>query len=219
MNIINASHEILFMPESAMILKHIELAGRTCYKSENAITEDSANTFVKMLLKSGHHSVIEHIAITVRFICDRGISHELVRHRIASFSQESTRYANYSKAKFGQEITVIKPCFWEENSPEYTIWKKAMQEAETNYMTLIQQGVRAEQARSVLPNSLKTEVIMTCNIREWRHVLQLRCDVAAHPQMREIMLPLLNELNSRLPALFNDLFDQFYSHKEVDIRL
>lgn len=209
MKIIAPSHEILYMSDGESVLKQIELAGRTCYKSEDRITPDSAKKFVKRILDSGHHSVIEHINITVRFICDRGVTHELVRHRLASYSQESTRYANYSKDKFGNEITVIKPFFWSKDSSEYREWLKAMENAEEAYMKLIELGASPEQARSVLPNSLKTEIVMTCNIREWRHVLNLRCSQAAHPQMREVMLPLLVEFHEKLPVLFDDLYEKY----------
>lgn len=208
MKIISPSHQILWMPDSETILKSIELAGRTCYKSENRIDKNSAKKFVKRILEAGHHSVIEHINITVKFICDRGVTHEIVRHRLASYSQESTRYANYSLDKLGREITVIKPLFWEEDSSEYSIWLSAMEQAEKAYMALIDSGARAEQARSVLPNSLKTEIVMTCNIREWRHVLNLRCSRAAHPQMREIMLLLLKEFTNKIPVLFDDIYEQ-----------
>lgn len=209
MRIISPSHEILSMPDGDFILRQIETAGRTCYKSEDRITEDSAKTFVRGILKSGHHSVIEHVNISVRFICDRGVTHELVRHRLAAYSQESTRYANYSKNKFGNEITVIKPCFWNEGSPEYAAWAEAMDQAERSYLRLAAMGARAEEARSVLPNSLKTEIVMTCNLREWRHVFSLRCHKSAHPQIREIMLPLLDEFHGRLPVIFDDLYEAF----------
>ena len=207
--VINASYEILAVPDRMESLKFIERIGRTCYKSEEKITENSAMTFVKLLVDSGHHSVIEHAIITVRFICDRGVSHELVRHRLASYSQESTRYANYSKDKFGNEITVIKPLFWIDGSAENSKWLEAMRQAEKSYMELIRFGSRPEEARSVLPNSLKTEIVMTCNIREWRHILKLRCAKSAHPQMREIMLPLLEELQEKIPILFDDLYDEY----------
>lgn len=213
MKIIPPSHEILFFPDGEAVLENLELAGRTCYKSENRITGDSARKFLKGLLKSGHHSVIEHMAVTVRFVCDRGVTHELVRHRLASYSQESTRYANYSKEKFGNEITVIKPLFWEEDSVEYQVWRQAMEAAEKSYMKLIELGARAEQARSVLPNSLKTEIVMTCNLREWRHVFALRCASDAHPQIREITRPLLKEFHQRLPVLFDDLYEKFWGDK------
>ncbi len=209
MKIISSSYEIMFIPEAHLVLRLIEEAGRTCYKSENKITEDSSKQFVRRLLNSGHHSVIEHISVTVRFICDRGISHELVRHRLASYSQESTRYANYSKNKFGKEITVIRPLFWDEDSPQYHQWLAAMENAESAYMKLIELGARPEQARTVLPNSLKTEVVMTCNLREWRNVFSLRCSNAAHPQIREIMLPLLNEFKEKIPVVFDDLYEMY----------
>ncbi len=217
MKIIEPYHVILFMPDGDAILKNLELAGRTCYKSEDRITADSARGFVKGILKSGHHSVIEHAGITVRFVCDRGVTHELVRHRLAAYSQESTRYANYSKDKFGSEITVIKPLFWRDDSPEYGEWKASMEAAERSYLSLIAMGARPEQARSVLPNSLKTEIVMTANLREWRHVFALRCSKPAHPQIREIMLPLLDELHTRLPVVFDDLFDDFREDIEKSI--
>ena len=217
MKIIFPFHEILFIQDGASILRHIEIAGRTCYKSEDKITQDSSKGFVKGIIKSGHHSVIEHISITVRFICDRGISHELVRHRLAAFSQESTRYANYSKDKFGNEITVIKPVFWPEESEAYGHWLAAMKDAENSYLNLLKTGVKAEEARSVLPNSLKTEVVMTCNLREWRHVLNLRCSKASHPQIREIMLPLLKELHEKIPVVFDDLYEAFIKKRTSEL--
>jgi len=209
MRVIPPSFEILHMPPRDELLRVIELAGRTCYKSEDRIAEGSAEDFIGRIVRSGHESVIEHSSVTVRIICDRGVSHELVRHRLAAYSQESTRYANYSRDKFGSEITVIKPSFWPEGSEAYSIWERAMQQTESAYMELLQAGAKAQEARSVLPNSLKTEVVMTANLREWRHVLKLRCSKPAHPQIREIMLDLLAELHRRLPVLFSDLFDQY----------
>ncbi len=209
MKIIPPSHRILFLPDGDVILKQIELAGRTCYKSEDRITADSAPIFVRRILESGHHSVIEHTNVTVHFICDRAVTHELIRHRLAAYSQESTRYANYSKKKFGGEITVIKPLFWEEGSPEYAVWLAAMKQAEGAYLQLAEMGAKPDMARSVLPNSLKTEIVMTCNIREWRHILNLRSSPASHPQMREIMLPLLAEFHEKIPVLFDDLFQKY----------
>ena len=160
-------------------------------------------------MRTGHHSVIEHASCTARIICDRGVTHEIVRHRLASYSQESTRYANYSDAKFGKEITVIRPCFWSDDSPAYAIWYESMLLSERAYLALINQGASAQQARSVLPNSLKTEIVITCNLREWRHIFELRCDSSAHPQMREIMLPLLADMHARAAELFADLYDKF----------
>ncbi len=209
MRIIEPYVEILHMPSAQEMLRVIELAGRTCYKSEDKIKDGSAEDFVRRIIKSGHESVIEHGYCTVRFVCDRGVSHELVRHRLAAYSQESTRYANYARDKFGNEITVIKPCFWSEASNEYQLWLQAMHQAEKAYLELLQQGSSPQEARSVLPNSLKTEVVMTCNLREWRHVLSLRCSRAAHPQIREVMLFLLHKLAPAVPIVFDDLLAKF----------
>jgi thymidylate synthase (FAD) len=191
------------------ILKQIENAGRTAYKAEDKITTDSAEKFVKKILDMGHESVIEHYNITVRVICDRGITHEIVRHRIASYTQESTRYCNYSMGKFGGEIMVIKPCFWDSDSEEdkkkYEIWENAIKSAEKAYLELIKLGASPQEARSVLPNSLKTEIVMTMNLREWRHFLKLRTSNDAHPQMREIAQPLLDEFKRQIPVIFDDI--------------
>lgn len=209
MRVISPGFTIMSVPDGGEVLKHIEAAGRTCYKSEDKITPDSAAKFVRMIIGSGHDSVIEHASATVRFVCDRGVTHELVRHRLAAYSQESTRYANYSKDKFGNEITVIRPIFWKEGTEEYARWEQAMADAERAYLGMIDNGARPEQARSVLPNSLKTEIVMTANLREWRHVFKLRCAGPAHPQIREVMLPLLDEFHRRIPAVFDDLHDRF----------
>jgi thymidylate synthase (FAD) len=190
---------------SDSILKAIELAGRTSYKSEDRITPESAESFVQMIMKNNHLAVIEHQSVTVRIICDRGVSHEIVRHRIASYVQESSRFCNYSKGKFGSEITVIKPCFYKEDTPLYNIWKYACELAEQQYMLMIDSGATAQEARSVLPNSLKTEIVVTMNLREWRHFFTLRTAKAAHPQMREIAIPLLNEFKSKIPIIFDDI--------------
>ncbi|MBW2646067.1 MAG: FAD-dependent thymidylate synthase [Deltaproteobacteria bacterium] len=191
------------------LLKKIEKIGRTCYKSEKKITTDSAKRFVKALIKSGHESVIEHEKISVRVICDRGVSHEIVRHRIASYSQESTRYCNYGKDKFGNEITVIEPYFWKGDKKlhkqKYAIWERAMEETEEAYLQLIKIGATPQAARSVLPNSLKTELVMTMNLREWRHFFRLRTAEASHPQMKEIARPMLDEFKRRIPVVFDDI--------------
>ncbi|MBF0572237.1 MAG: FAD-dependent thymidylate synthase [Desulfamplus sp.] len=209
MKIIEPYFEILMMAETKDIYRHLELAARNCYKSEEHIAEGTAEEFLERILKSGHESVIEHISITVRIVCDRGVLAELTRHRLASFSVESTRYANYSKDKFGSEITFIKPFFWQENSPEYKEWEKAMEASEKAYMNLIKNGAKAQEARSVLPNSLKTDIIITANIREWLHIFNLRCSKASHPQMRQIMIPLLAEFNKRLPVLFGSVYNKY----------
>ena len=205
MKIINACYSIETPIDGAEILKRIEKAGRTCYKSEDRITDESAEAFVRKLIERGHESVLEHESITVRFICDRGVSHEIVRHRIASFSQESTRYCNYSNDRFGYEITFIKPYFLKEGTVAYALWSTAMHLANIMYSDMLAEGCTPQEARSVLPNSTKTEVVMTANLREWRHFLKLRTAKAAHPQMRELTVPLLHELQERIPVVFDDI--------------
>ncbi len=187
------------------VLKALEVAGRTCYKSEEKITDESAISFVKKLIDRGHEAMIEHFSVSVRFICDRGVSHEIVRHRIASFAQESTRYCNYSKAQFGNEITVIEPLFWEKDSPAYNVWETACAAAERFYFELLKRGANAQEARSVLPNSLKTEIVVTMNLREWRHFFKLRTAPTAHPQMREVAIPALNTFKEMIPVVFDDI--------------
>lgn len=202
---IRPSFEIMDDIDGAKILQKLERCGRVCYKSEDKITEGSAEKFIGMILKSGHESVLEHEKLTVKFICDRGVTHEIVRHRIASYSQESTRYCNYSKDKFGNELTFIRPCFWADDSEEYAVWKQAMEDIEKTYVKLISLGAKPEEARSVLPNSLKTEIVCTMNLREWRHFFRLRTAERAHPQIREISVALLDELKKRIPVIFDDI--------------
>lgn len=205
MRVVEPYFQVLRFPPRAEILALLEAAGRTCYKSESSSADGSAGPFVRRIVARGHESVIEHESATVKIVCDRGVSHELVRHRLASYSQESTRYANYNKQRLGAEITVVRPPFWPDDSDGYRTWEASMRAAESSYMDLINLGASPEQARCVLPNSLKTEVVMTCNLREWRHVFKLRCSTAAHPQMRQIMTPLLEEFMQRLPEVFEDL--------------
>lgn len=209
MKVIKAGYEILSSISEGGIdeLQHIEKIGRVCYKSEDKITEDgeSAKKFVKMLIDRGHEAMIEHSSLSVKFIVDRGVSHELVRHRIASFAQESTRYCNYSKDKFDNGVTFIKPFFFEEDPNIYDFWKIAMEDAEQYYLNLIRCGRTPQEARSVLPNSTKTEITITANYREWRNFFKLRTAKAAHPQMREVTIPLLKELKEKLPIIFDDI--------------
>lgn len=188
------------------IYSAIEQAGRVCYKTEYKIGDDSAEEFIRTLVSRGHEAMLEHASLTVRFIVDRGVSHEIVRHRLASFAQESTRYCNYAKDQFGREITVIRPCFFRDGSPSYEVWKRACEACEKAYFDLLEIGDLPQMARSVLPTSTKTEA----NIREWRHFFKLRAigtTGASHPQMREVALPLLRELAGYLPALFGDLLE------------
>jgi len=222
MRLVKPSFEIKAMmggdfPEDSP-LEIIENAGRTCYKSKGNTTVNSAEKFVKMITKRGHHSVLEHSALTVKFIIDRGVSHELVRHRLCAFSQESTRYCNYA----GGVTFVIPP--WVDMQPgSYSgsvdgifirhcsnpnavdNWFDSMICAELTYKELLEQGWTPQQARSILPNSTKTEIVVTANLREWRHIFNLRCSKAAHPQMREIMIPLLKECKKLIPVIFDDI--------------
>ena len=205
MKTINASFELVGEINPGQLMQNIESFGRVCYKSEDKITEGSAETFISRIIKSGHESVIEHEKITAKIICDRGVSHEIVRHRIASYSQESTRYCNYSDERFGNELTFIKPVYWEEGSQEYQVWVESMEHAEKKYLQLIAMKVSPEQARAVLPSSLKTEIVVTMNLREWRHFFKLRTSKGNHPQMREISIPLLKKMQELLPIIFDDI--------------
>jgi len=202
--IIKPSVEFLQEINGVEMLKTLERIGRVCYKSEGKITDTSYDGFIRKLVSMGHESVIEHEKVSVKIICDRGVSHELVRHRIASYSQESTRYCNYGKDRFGSELTFIKPCFWEEDSPQFQGWKAAMAAAEESYLALLEMGAAPQEARGVLPNSLKTEIAATMDLREWRHFFALRTAAAAHPQMREIAGLLLQGFRQRIPILFDD---------------
>ena len=205
MKIIEPSVEILTDLDGIQILKHIEKVGRVCYKSEDKITEDSSKNFVSMIIKSGHEAVIEHFNITVKFVTDRGISHEIVRHRIASYAQESTRYCNYSKDKFGNELTFIKPTDLNESNDAYLVWRVACENSETDYLKIIENGIKAQTARSVLPTCVKTEIVMTTNLREWRHFLKLRTSKAAHPDMRYLASILLKQFQESIPIVFDDI--------------
>lgn len=205
MKVIEPSVELIPQVPAADLLRSLERFGRTCYKSESRISEDSAEEFVRRIVARGHGAVLEHGVISARFICDRGVSHELVRHRLSSYCQESTRYCNYSKQVFGNEITVIKPLFFAPGSAAWDTWYNGCLAAEKAYFDLLACGCTAQEARAVLPHSLKTEVVMTANITEWRYVTKLRTSQAAHPQMREIMIPLLDKLTEYAPALFQDI--------------
>ena len=275
MKLIKPSFSILPQSEGLEgIYKQIELAGRTCYKSEDKITETSAKEFAERMIKSGHGAMLEHGTVylsipcyidyndygdiiypdsyytyetnpyskvevevkrwsnngilhvttnlrvlvengwmddlkylcepteyherrvTVKFICDRGVSHEFVRHRVFSFAQESTRYCNYSKDKFGNELTYIQPC-WEMQKDEEELFLLQLEQAQNSYNALISSGWKAQEARAILPNSLKTELVMTGYISDWKHFFELRTAGAAHPQARELALPLKEEFLTR----------------------
>ena len=219
MKIIDQSYEILSKYAFEDQLGLIELAGRTAYKSEDKITETSSKEFAKMIRGKGHEAVLEHSFLSVKFITDRGVSHEIVRHRLAAFTQESTRYCNYSKAKFNNGVTFIRPVWFSAEDIARIIdptgdlraedfncldWVNAMETAEEDYLKLLKNGQTPQQARAVLPNSLKTEIVVSTNFREWRHIFKLRAiSKAAHPQMRDLMIPLYTYCRERLPEIFD----------------
>ncbi len=218
MKIVEPKYEILTDISEGGIkeLQQIERIARVCYKSEDMITPDgeSAKKLVGFLVKQGHEAMLEHSQLSVLFTCDRAIANELVRHRIASFAQESTRYCNYSKEKFGGELSFIRPFYIPDVTPSsdldeldrWSEWYSVRIKAEEQYMAMLKEGLRPEQARCVLPLCLKTEIVVTANYREWRNIFKLRTPVAAHPQMRELMCPLLKELQSKIPVVFDDIY-------------
>ena len=205
MKIIDPHVELINSPSYATALHTIEIAGRTCYRSEDKMTDDSAEAFIRRIIRRGHESVLEHVCVTVKFTCDRGVSHEIVRHRIGAYSQESTRYCNYSGDKFGNEITVILPDYWKKNDKQLNLWLDVCDWAERQYMHMLELGATPQEARSVLPNSLKTTLIGTYNLREWRHFLLLRCAPDAHPQMQQVAKMALEQLRAWGPVFFEDL--------------
>lgn len=218
MKIIKPSVEVYFHIPSFMdidnerhnhcedLSKFIEQVGRTCYKSEDKITPDSARKFVKMLYEKGHHAMLEHCFASVKFICDRGVSHELVRHRICSYAQESTRYCNYSKEKFDKQITVIEPPGLKEATRDS--WMQSCFVAENSYIFMTENGVSPQIARSILPTCLKTEIWCSANLREWMHIFNLRCSPQAHPQIREVMLMALESFAKEVPEMFSGIWNK-----------
>jgi len=199
-----------YIPEDGQTPEQaIEAAGRTCYKSEDRITEDSAPKFVRMIRERGHHAMLEFGYARARIIADRGLTHELVRHRLCSFAQESTRYCNYGKGKFGSEITVVEQPGLTEDQQK--VWEGAMKRAEAYYMELLGFGVPPQIARSVLPIGLKSEIVIGANLREWRHIFKMRCDTPAHPIIRGVMLEVLRQFYEKMPSLYEDQAAEFLS--------
>lgn len=205
MKIVEPKVEIITPINGDEILKHIEKVGRVCYKSESNITDESADKFVAGIIKRGHESVIEHFNITVKFTTDRGISHEIVRHRIASYAQESSRYCNYSKDKFNKEISVIKPVNLDYMSDAYLDWYEGCTGAERAYFKMIERGCKPQVARAILPTCTKTEIMVTMNLREWRHFIKLRSSKAAHPDIRILAIDLLRQFKNNIPVIFEDI--------------
>ena len=210
MKIVNANVQIFENLEDPAvtggILRKLEMIGRTCYKSETG--KDTAGPFVRRLIKNGHEAMLEHASLTVLFTVDRGVSHEIVRHRLASYAQESTRFCNYSQDKFGNEITVIQPFYMKVGTPEWTAWFDSCEQAEKAYFAILDAARTPQEARAVLPTSLKTELWMTTNLREWRHFMKLRAAGTTgkpHPQMMEVAVPLLKTFRFYLPEVFDDI--------------
>lgn len=239
MKIINPKVEVEKY-DGVKIMKNIERACRTCYRSENLITEDSYKRLLTNCLNRGHQSILEHEKITVRMICDIGVYKDLTRHRFGSFSIESSRYCAYNKDKFGNEIKFIKPVFFKRNIDLFEtdeaglyvykneagediisdkteclqsdkdlwksyIWYNTMKNIETQYMAMSELGAKPDELRMILPHSTAAEVTMTANIREWRHILDLRTKKMAHPSVRQILIPLLLKFKADMPELFSDI--------------
>ncbi len=200
MKVVEPSVELLWITETPEL--KIEEAGRTCYKSEDKITSDSASKFVKGLVKSGHHAMVEHAVASFRIVTDRGITHEIVRHRLASYAQESTRYCNYSADKFGNELSFIEPPGM--NTAQKNHWEFTCKECEDGYFEMIKAGSSPQIARSVLPNCLKTEIVMMANFREWMHFIKLRAAKTAHPQIRPIATMIRDILVQHAPSVFGE---------------
>lgn len=214
MKIIKPSFKVIPHIEPAEVLMTLEEIGRTCYLSESNDKVSSAD-FIRKVLKRGHESVIEHMSFTVRIICDRGVSHELVRHRLASYSQESTRYCDYHKEGENDGCTFIQPYFKDFTNEKYECWYNAMYEADKAYRNLRRLGASPQEARGVLPNDLKTEIVMTQNLRSWRHFFKLRTEIYAHPKMRQITIPLLEECKRLYPVIFEDIEIDEYARIDI----
>ena len=201
------------------IMKNIEKACRTCYRSENLITEESYKNLIKNCLNRGHESILEHEKITIRMCCDIGVYKDLTRHRFGSFSIESTRYCNYGKDKFDNEIKFIEPCNIDKKKL-FNEWYSACTEIEQRYLKMAELGATPDQMRMILPHSTAAEVVMTANIREWRHILSLRASKMTHPSVQQLMIPLLLYFKRCMPELFEDINynEEFPINKYAEIR-
>ena len=201
-------------------LLNVEYAARLCYKSEGKMTDEPNETFLRNIITRNHESVLEHEKVTVYFVVDRGVTHEIVRHRVGSYSQESTRYCNYSNDKFGNEITVIEPFYYKNDESNYKVWKECCETIEKAYVNLLETST-PQDARSILPNSLKTEIAVTYNLREWRHFFRLRCDKSAHPQMQEVTIPLLLEFKKHFSPVFDNITynEEFLPENYAEIKI
>lgn len=211
MKIIDPTFEFVHVLSREDAYRIMATAARNCYRAELNATPKTDEETVEKIMRLGHLSVIEHVTVTVNIICDRGVTHELVRHRLASYSQESTRYCNYGGEKFGRELTFIYPSWTftpqAMDSKKYAIWEDALRIAEVRYMEMLDAGASPQEARSVLPNSLATKITMTANLREWIHVFRMRCDLPAHPDMRAVMWPILEAMLDQYPSVFQPVYN------------
>ena len=229
MKLIRPSVEIPENIDGVQILKTLEKVARTCYKSEDKITEDdnSARKLIGTIMQVHHESILEFVDITVKFTCSRVTSQSIVRHRLGSYAQESTRYCNYSKDKFDNQLTFIIPQWSMLSQGEYTvddvlenaeprdcIFLENCKNAELTYNRLVKVGCRAEEARDVLPLSVKTEINVKYNLREWRHFFELRCSSKAHPEIRLLARTLLKRFHEEIPLIFDDLYETFILHAD-----
>ena len=207
--------------DGVKIMKRLERACRTCYRTEGTITEYSYKRLLNNCITSGHESVLEHEKITVRIYNDIGSYKDLTRHRFASFSIESTRYCSYDKDKFGNEITFINPRYIEDEKI-YQTWKDAMQNIENSYIKMKQLGATTDMCREILPHSTAGEYTMTANIREWRHILSLRTTKHVHPSIRQVLIPLLKYFQQEMPELFGkieydeDFNPEYYANLSIE---
>lgn len=199
--------------DGTKIMKRIERACRTCYRSEGKITKDSYKNLIKNCITRGHESVLEHEKVTVRIYSDVGSYKDLTRHRFASFSVESTRYCSYDKDKYGNEIAFMNPSYIEDEET-YQIWRKTMQEIENSYIKMKELGATTDICREVLPHSTAGEYTMTANIREWKHILELRTTKHVHPSIRQVLIPLLKYFQEEMPEIFGDIeYDKDFNPK------
>lgn len=203
------------------IMKNLELAAKQCYRTQGNITEDSYKNFLKNCITRGHESVLEHEKVSIRMCCDIGVYKDLTRHRHASFSIESTRYCNYSKDKFGNELTFIKPCNIDGSEELYSNWIGTMDFIEKEYIAMSNNGAKPDQLRLLLPHSTAAEVYMTANIREWRHIFSLRAQKETHPAVQQVMIPLLRYFQETMPELFGSITynKEFDEQKYAKIKL
>lgn len=210
MKLVKPKVEVLDKLNGTEILKRIEKIARTCYKSEDKISEDdsSARKLVTNLINSKHEAMLEFVDVTVKFTCSRSIAQEITRHRLASFAMESQRYCAYNKDKFGNEVTFVLPS-WVNDNESTELFIQTLKNAELTYFELLNKGLKAQESREVLPNATKTELNMKANLREWRHFFNLRCSQAAHPDIRVLALDLLKQFHEVIPIIFDDLYDKY----------